>query len=39
MSRIADENEAESAPWRDVYLTAAYELGHGAPEKGERLGR
>lgn len=25
---------AESAPWRDVYLTGAYELRHGAPEKG-----
>ena len=26
--------QAESAPWRDVYLSAAYELRHGAPEKG-----
>ncbi|WP_299808971.1 alkyl sulfatase dimerization domain-containing protein [uncultured Shewanella sp.] len=26
--------QAESAPWRDVYLTAAYELRHGSPEKG-----
>ncbi len=26
--------QAESGPWRDVYLTAAYELRHGAPEKG-----
>lgn len=26
--------QAESAPWRDVYLTGAYELRHGAPEKG-----
>jgi alkyl sulfatase BDS1-like metallo-beta-lactamase superfamily hydrolase len=25
---------AESAPWRDFYLTGAYELRHGAPEKG-----
>lgn len=25
---------AESAPWRDVYLTGAYELRHGAPEQG-----
>ncbi len=26
--------QSESGPWRDVYLTAAYELRHGAPEKG-----
>ena len=26
--------QAESAPWRDVYLSAAFELRHGAPEKG-----
>ncbi|WP_457553835.1 alkyl/aryl-sulfatase [Desulfobacula sp.] len=26
--------QSESAPWRDVYLTGAYELRHGAPEKG-----
>lgn len=26
--------QAESAPWRDVYLSAAYELRHGGPEKG-----
>jgi len=26
--------QAESAPWRDVYLTGAYELRHGAPEEG-----
>ncbi|WP_237162487.1 alkyl/aryl-sulfatase [Shewanella halifaxensis] len=26
--------QAESAPWRDVYLTAAYELRHGSPEVG-----
>ncbi|WP_250656115.1 alkyl/aryl-sulfatase [Alkalimarinus coralli] len=26
--------QAESAPWRDVYLSAANELRHGAPEKG-----
>ena len=24
---------AESGPWRDVYLTAAYELRHGGPDK------
>ncbi|ABZ75834.1 beta-lactamase domain protein [Shewanella halifaxensis HAW-EB4] len=29
--------QAESAPWRDVYLTAAYELRHGSPEKGIEL--
>ena len=29
--------QAESAPWRDVYLTGAYELRHGAPEKGVDL--
>ncbi len=26
--------QSESGPWRDVYLTAAYELRHGAPERG-----
>ncbi len=26
--------QAESAPWRDVYLTGALELRHGPPEKG-----
>jgi alkyl sulfatase BDS1-like metallo-beta-lactamase superfamily hydrolase len=26
--------QAESAPWRDVYLSAAYELRHGSPDKG-----
>jgi len=26
--------QSESGPWRDNYLTAAYELRHGAPEKG-----
>ncbi len=25
--------QAESAPWRDVYLSAAYELRHGAPDE------
>ncbi len=29
--------QAESAPWRDVYLTAAYELRHGVPTKGADL--
>ncbi|TGN40715.1 MBL fold metallo-hydrolase [Marinobacter confluentis] len=26
--------QAESAPWRDFYLTGALELRHGAPEEG-----
>ncbi|MEP1471806.1 MAG: alkyl sulfatase dimerization domain-containing protein [Halieaceae bacterium] len=26
--------QAESGPWRDIYLTGAYELRHGAPESG-----
>jgi alkyl sulfatase BDS1-like metallo-beta-lactamase superfamily hydrolase len=26
--------QAESGPWRDVYLTAAFELRHGAPAQG-----
>jgi alkyl sulfatase BDS1-like metallo-beta-lactamase superfamily hydrolase len=26
--------QSESAPWRDVYLSGAYELRHGGPEKG-----
>ncbi|MCG7198793.1 MBL fold metallo-hydrolase [Marinobacter pelagius] len=26
--------QSESAPWRDFYLTGAYELRHGAPEEG-----
>jgi len=25
--------QAESGPWRDVFLSGAYELRHGAPEK------
>lgn len=28
--------QAESGPWRDFYLTGAYELRHGAPEEGIR---
>jgi alkyl sulfatase BDS1-like metallo-beta-lactamase superfamily hydrolase len=28
---------AESGPWRDVYLTGAYELRHGLPEAGFSL--
>jgi alkyl sulfatase BDS1-like metallo-beta-lactamase superfamily hydrolase len=26
--------QAESGPWRDVYLTAAFELRHGGPDRG-----
>ncbi|MCM0612908.1 MBL fold metallo-hydrolase [Marinobacter sediminum] len=26
--------QAESAPWRDFYLSGAYELRHGGPEEG-----
>ena len=26
--------QSESGPWRDVYLSAAYELRHGPPEQG-----
>jgi len=26
--------QSESGPWRDVYLTAAFELRHGTPETG-----
>lgn len=26
--------QAESGPWRDTYLTGAYELRHGPPEQG-----
>ncbi|EDQ01891.1 alkyl sulfatase dimerization domain-containing protein [Shewanella benthica] len=26
--------QAESAAWRDVYLSAAFELRHGTPDKG-----
>jgi alkyl sulfatase BDS1-like metallo-beta-lactamase superfamily hydrolase len=26
--------QAESGPWRDVYLTAAFELRHGGPDQG-----
>lgn len=29
--------QAESGPWRDVYLSAAYELRHGGPERGISL--
>lgn len=28
--------QAESAPWRDVYLSGAYELRHGKPAAAER---
>lgn len=29
--------QAESGPWRDVYLSAAYELRHGKTEQGAEL--
>ncbi|MBW2719875.1 MAG: MBL fold metallo-hydrolase [Deltaproteobacteria bacterium] len=29
--------QAESGPWRDVYLTGAFELRHGGPDKGINL--
>ncbi len=29
--------QAESGPWRDVYLSGAYELRHGAPKQGMGL--
>ncbi|HSN83926.1 MAG TPA: alkyl sulfatase dimerization domain-containing protein [Polyangiales bacterium] len=29
--------QAESAPWRDVYLTGAFELRHGGPDEGVDL--
>ena len=29
--------QAESAPWRDVYLSGAFEVRHGPPEKGMDL--
>ncbi len=31
--------QSESAPWRDVYLTAAYELRHGGPDRPFTLAR
>ena len=36
LAKIYDQlgYQAESAPWRDFYLTGAYELRHGAPEEG-----
>ncbi len=35
LAKIYDQlgYQAESAPWRNVYLTAAYELRHGTPEE------
>jgi alkyl sulfatase BDS1-like metallo-beta-lactamase superfamily hydrolase len=30
--------QAESGPWRDVYLTGAFELRHGGPDTGFDLG-
>jgi alkyl sulfatase BDS1-like metallo-beta-lactamase superfamily hydrolase len=29
--------QAESGPWRDVYLTGAFELRHGGPDEGINL--
>ena len=29
--------QAESGPWRDVYLTGAFELRHGGPDVGVDL--
>ena len=29
--------QAESGPWRDVYLSAAFELRHGPPEQGMNI--
>ncbi|MEM7276815.1 MAG: alkyl sulfatase dimerization domain-containing protein [Pseudomonadota bacterium] len=29
--------QAESGPWRDVYLSGAYELRHGAPKSGPNI--
>lgn len=36
LAKIYDQlgYQAESAPWRDFYLTGAYELRHGSPEQG-----
>ena len=36
LARVYDQlgYQAESAPWRDFYLTGAYELRHGSPEEG-----
>ncbi len=31
--------QSESGPWRDVYLTGAFELRHGGPENGFDLSR
>lgn len=36
LARVYDQlgYQAEAAPWRDFYLTGAFELRHGAPEEG-----
>ena len=36
LARVYDQlgYMSESAPWRDVYLSAAFELRHGGPEEG-----
>jgi alkyl sulfatase BDS1-like metallo-beta-lactamase superfamily hydrolase len=39
LARVYDQlgYRAESGPWRDVYLTGAYELRHGAADAGVRI--
>jgi alkyl sulfatase BDS1-like metallo-beta-lactamase superfamily hydrolase len=41
LARVYDQlgYRAESGPWRDVYLTGAYELRHGGPEASLGLTR
>ena len=36
LARVYDQlgYQSESGPWRDFYLTGAYELRHGAPDQG-----
>jgi len=37
LARVYDQlgYQSESGPWRDVYLTGAYELRHGKPARGK----
>ena len=39
LARVYDQMgyQAESGPWRDVYLTGAFELRHGGPKEGINL--
>ncbi len=39
LARVYDQMgyQAESGPWRDVYLTGAFELRHGGPTEGINL--